>query len=70
MAKYSPLAFPVYSPVQSSHRQAKVTKSASEFLKEHGCSTIDGSPVTASEKPRKQRLARVAKDVSKLTLNI
>lgn len=50
--------------------QVNVSRSASQFLREHGCSPIDGAPVEPTSRVSRPRLARVCKDTEKLTLDI
>jgi hypothetical protein len=68
--KFKPLSAPVYRPMTLTDTEYKRGVSASAFLKSRGFSAIDGSPVETASTTRRPRLARVAKDTSKLTLNI
>ncbi len=69
-SKFKPLASPVYQPKPLTYEQARTCSSASAWLKSQGFSAIDGSPVTAATRTRRPRLARIARDSSKLTLDI
>lgn len=69
-SKFKPLSAPVYQPMALTPKQISTGRAASEFLKAHNCSPINGEPIEPATRARRPRLARVCKDTSKLTLDI